>query len=132
MSGVPATPPRLSVQLISEGGGVKDVFITVQLRGKNTLYLDVSAQSTTGFKQVHSFLLSRAFSELSVQENQGAILTLKTEQKSAVFAFQKLADAQSYHQFICDKSEIVAENNILDDLDDQMRRNWPFPPGCFF
>ena len=120
-------PPQVCVQL--DKGKGKEVYLKIT-NIKNSFMLEVHDSPKTKMPK-NSYGIRRLISEIR-KTAQGDILTIITTSQEISFQFKNSAEAEAYHNFICEKSEVHAENKAIAQLDDEMRLIWPFPGGSFF
>jgi hypothetical protein len=126
-----APPPPAGVQMILDKGKPKEYSLRVRMVPQSGFVLDV--QETKGtFRTTETHALRRVISELKAHDGEPCSLVLVTPSTEVTFVFRTPADAQQYHDFISEKSEVHAENRAIAQLDEDMRRLWPFPGGSFF
>ena len=124
-------PGNVSAQLV-EKSKTKDVTLGFkQDSNKTDFLLEVYDSPTSKFAK-SSYNLRRALSELKTQDVGLGVLILITTEQEVTFKFKNPQDAVNFHRFICEKSEVQAENKAISQLDDEMRMIWPFPGGSFF
>jgi hypothetical protein len=125
-------PPVTEVQMVIDKGRFKDVFLVVKSDPKSTnVTLDMQ-ESRDAWRAKASYNLRRALSELKFQETGTWGLTLITTEQEVTFNFKTEPEVMAFHTFICEKSEVYAENKAISQLDDEMMKIWPFPGGSFF
>jgi hypothetical protein len=117
--------------MILDKGKPKEFSLRIKMVPQSGFALDV--QETKGaFRTTETYALRRVISELKTQENEPSTLVLVTTHAEVTFVFKNPTEAQQYHDFISEKSEVHAENRAIAQLDEDMRRLWPFPGGSFF
>lgn len=120
-------PKQVPVQ-ISEKGKQKEMWVAIKSQGVDFL-LEIS-ESKVSWRPKSVVKLKQVISELK-SPGSPVLLIITTDQEIAL-TFKSASDAQTYHNFIYDKSEVQADNNAIAQLDDEMRLIWPFPGGSFF
>ena len=118
------------VQILDKGKGKpRESYISIK-QPKNSLAswtLEI-ADGSNPSKLKSSISLRRCLSEMKGPDT----IRLITAEQEIEIQFKRPEDAAIYHNFISDRSEVVAENKAITQLDDEMRLIWPFPGGSFF
>jgi hypothetical protein len=125
-------PTPLPVQMAMDKGRFKEVYLSIKPDSKNSNFSLEMSESKDSWRPKATYQVRRVLSELKFQDSGLWALTLVTTETEVTFLFKNEADALGYHTFICEKSEVYAENKAISQLDDEMMKIWPFPGGSFF
>ena len=58
-------------------------------------------------------------------------LNINNQNESIQIQFNSLSDAKEVHEFICNKSIVHQNNDLIDSLDKSIEQIWPLPGGMF-
>lgn len=97
---------------------------------KGNFTLEVSENSQQNKRSKYSFQIKRSISEIDPDDFTN--LKFITTEKEVSLKFDTHQEANNFHQIICKKSEVFAENKAIAQLDDEMRAIWPFSSSSFF
>ena len=107
----------------------KEYYVYIK-ENKGNYTLEVSESPQQNKRSKYSFPIKRALSE--IDQNDFTVLKLITTEKEILLKFENYQEASRFHEIICKKSEVFAENKAIAHVDDEMRAIWPFSGGSYF
>lgn len=106
----------------------REFHIVIKQDGPKSGFVLEVLETPTSWRAKSTIALMYTISEMKTADT----LQLIAADQEIELRFGNVQDALAYHTFIISASEIHAENTAISQLDDEMRRIWPFPGGSYF
>ncbi|EAX88878.1 hypothetical protein TVAG_385860 [Trichomonas vaginalis G3] len=113
-----------NAQIFEKNKG-KDVYIKIEngRDGNNLVILDTP--NSAFFKT--SIPIRKIYAEYKQSDYTRCSLIFQLPTQELSLSFNDPVDAEAIYRFICDKSDVHAENTAMQQMDAEIRLYWPMP-----